>query len=92
MNNDIWTPERDPWDTYPPFELEVVRRGVAKGKRHFSFKQYLGWLIKNDYSKDEAKETIFAWNQLNHPPIPESELKYLFEFYWAMWCKLPEEE
>lgn len=92
MNNDIWTPEHDSWDTYPPFELEVVRRGVVKGKRHFSFKQYLGWMVKEDYSKDEAKETILAWNQLNRPSIPDSELKYLFEYYWAMWCKLPEEE
>jgi len=87
-----WDTEPDDWETEPAFELEVVRKGVGKGKRHFSFKQYLGWMVKEDYSKDEAKETILTWNQLNRPPIADSELKYLFEFYWAMWCKAPKEE
>ena len=67
MNNDIWTPEHDDWETEPAFELEVVRKGVGKGKRHFSFKQYLGWLIKNDYSKDEAKKPSLLGTSLIIP-------------------------
>jgi len=86
MNNyNAWQTERDDWELYPAFELELVRQGVSKGKRHFSFKQYLGWMIQQGYSKDEAWQTIFDWNEHNCPRIPESELRYLFEYYWAMW-------
>jgi len=75
----------DPWELEPAFELEVVRRGVGKGKRHFSFRQYLGWMVSKGYAKDEAEEIILAWNKFNRPPIPDLELRCRFERYWTLW-------
>ena len=83
--------ERNAWQLEEAFDLERISQGISKGKRHFSFKQYLGWMVKKGYSKDDALQIILAWNRLNSPPIPEEELKYLFEYYWAIWRKLPEE-
>jgi hypothetical protein len=75
-----------------PFELEKVRQGVPKGKRHLTLKQYLGWMVKENYTKENAKETILTWNMLNRPPIPESEIIYDFERFWALWYRLPEDK
>lgn len=86
---DAWQTE-DEWDTEERFDLEGVRKGVAKGNRHHAFHQYLGWLVKEKYSKSDAMAELIAWNKLNHPPIPENELKYEIEFYWAMWMDLSE--
>jgi hypothetical protein len=89
INN--WIPEPDDWETEPAFELELVRKGVPKGNRHFSFKQYLGWMAAQGYVKEDAKKVIISWNELNRPPIPTHEIVSDFERYWALWCKIPED-
>ena len=92
-HNDIWTTETDPWDTEPdyweteePFDLELVRQGVASDKRRHALHQYLGWLIGKGHSKPVAIAELTAWNQRNQSPLPEARLLEEIERCWAMWA------
>ena len=80
-----WETEDTGWETEDGFDLERVRQGVAREERHRALKQYLGWMVKQGYSRDDALEAILAWNRLNTPPLDEEVLKLLFDHYWSKW-------
>ncbi len=87
-----WIPESEwktesVWELEQPFELDCVKKGVSKGNRHYSLKQYLGWMVKQKYTKQQALDTLLAWNKLNDPQLEEKEVIELFNKYWTEWTK-----
>jgi len=84
-NNSL--PKPDPWALGERLDLELIRKGVEEGKRHHALHQYLGWMIKQKYSKIEAKKILVECNLKNHPPLSSAELDKEFEKRWSEWAK-----
>ena len=84
-NNSI--PKPDPWALEEGFDRELVMKGVEEAKRYHAFHQYLGWMIKQKYSKIEAKKELVEWNKKNYPPLSSAELDEEFEKCWLEWAK-----
>ena len=73
------------WKTEEPFNLELVRKGVAKGNRHHAMHQYLGWMIRKQYLKVDALVELVTWNCHNQPPIPWKDFIEEFRLCWQEW-------
>ena len=91
-----WVPETDwktksAWVLERGFELERVRKGVARGERHSAFNQYLGWMAKENFTRQQAHKEISAWNRLNNPPLEEQDITDMFNERWHMWAEKGQE-
>lgn len=53
--------------------------GVSEGTRNAAAARLAGHLFKRGIPKDEVMGILRAWNQLNHPPLPISELMRVLE-------------
>ncbi|MFC1994332.1 primase C-terminal domain-containing protein [Chloroflexota bacterium] len=62
----------------PSWVKEVID-GVPKGMRHDTAIRLVGRWYGNGMHRIEVSYTLVAWNQLNSPPLPEQELKSIFQ-------------
>jgi hypothetical protein len=53
---------------------QYIENGAPDGLRHTTLVAYIGALIKSCFREEEALVKILAWNKLNQPPLPESEV------------------
>lgn len=81
---DTWQTE-DEWEPEEPFNLELVRKGVAKENQYHAMHQYLGWLIREKYLRVDAMVELITWNYRNRPPIPWKDFVEEFRRCWEKW-------
>jgi hypothetical protein len=69
----------------PRFDYELIRDGVDEGGRHNALVSYVGRLIWQGMSLEEARVLVTDWNLRNKPPLPKDELEstlvYLYKAY-----------
>jgi hypothetical protein len=64
------------------FELSRIVRGVPEGNRNNAAASYAGFLLAalpEDRWETDAWPTLLYWNMSNKPPLPERELRRVFE-------------
>ncbi len=61
----------EPW-------MRNLLQGVGEGRRNEACSRLAGYYI-NKMSTDATIDTLLAWNKLNNPPLPESDIRTVVE-------------
>lgn len=57
-----------------PCVVRILKEGVSEGGRNNTCTAVSSALAQSGYDKDEIQDMMIGWNQLNDPPLPESEV------------------
>jgi DNA-binding MarR family transcriptional regulator len=66
---------------FPPCIINILN-GVSSGDRNFALKRLISFLKLYKYNESKSRNIILEWNYKNEPPLPDSEIKYQFDYLW----------